>query len=56
MRSTTFVDGKRSYYEIYKAVFAEAAAAGSWYYGTVTLKDVVTLLDAAVVAKALTLK
>ncbi|HEX8422024.1 MAG TPA: M28 family peptidase [Pyrinomonadaceae bacterium] len=51
-----FVDGQRSYYDIYKAVYAEAAAAGSWYYGTVTLQDVVGLLDAAVQAKALTLK
>lgn len=51
-----FVDGQRSYYDIYKAVYAEAAAAGSWYYGTVTLQDVVGLLDAAVQAQALTLK
>jgi len=51
-----FVDGGRSYYDIYKAVYAEAAAAGSWYYGTVTLQDVSGLLDAAVQAQALTLK
>ncbi|HEX8503078.1 MAG TPA: M28 family peptidase [Pyrinomonadaceae bacterium] len=51
-----FVDGKRSYYDIYKAVTAEAAAGGSWYYGTVSLEDVVGLLDAAVEAKALTLR
>jgi hypothetical protein len=51
-----FVDGRRSYHDIYKAVFAESQAAGSWYYGTVTLKDVVATLDAAVAAKALTLK
>ena len=51
-----FVDGRRSYYDIYKAVYAEAAAAGSWYYGTVALEDVVRLLDAAVEAKALTLR
>ena len=51
-----FVDGRRSYYDIYKAVYAEAAAAGSWYYGTVTLQDVVGLLDSAVQAQALTLK
>ena len=58
MRSEVFnfVDGRRSYYDIYKAVNAEAMAAGSWYYGTVTLKDVAGLLDAAVQAKALTLK
>jgi aminopeptidase YwaD len=51
-----YVDGKRSYYDIYKAVYAEAAAAGAWYYGTVSLNDVVGVLDAAVKAKALTLK
>ncbi len=51
-----FVDGRRSYYDIYKAVYAESQAAGSWYYGTVTLKDVSALLDAAVAAKAMTLK
>ena len=51
-----FVDGRRSYYDIYKAAYAESAAAGSWYYGTVTLEDVARLLDAAVAAGALTLK
>ena len=51
-----FVDGRRSYYDIYKAVYAEAAAAGSWYYGTVTLEDVVRLLDASVEAGALRLR
>ncbi|NUO83565.1 M28 family peptidase [candidate division KSB1 bacterium] len=48
-----FVDGKRSYYDIYKAVRAEALAAGSWYYGEVRLEDVVGLLDAAVEKGAL---
>jgi hypothetical protein len=51
-----FVDGRRSYFDIYKAAYAEALAGGNWYYGTVTLEDVVGLLDAAVKAKALTLK
>jgi hypothetical protein len=51
-----FVDGRRSYYDIYKAVYAESATTGSWYYGTVKLEDVVRLLDAAVAAGALTLK
>lgn len=51
-----FVDGKRSYYDIYKAVRAEQLAAGEWYYGNVALSDVVALLDAAVQAGALTLK
>jgi hypothetical protein len=43
-----FVDGKRSYYDIYKAVRAEALAAGSWYYGEVSLAAVTGLLDAAI--------
>ncbi|MFQ5638275.1 MAG: M28 family peptidase [bacterium] len=51
-----FVDGRRSYYDIFKSVRAEALAAGSWYYGTVTLEDVVKLLDAAVEAEVLTLR
>lgn len=51
-----FVDGRRSYYDIYKAVRAEAMSAGAWYYGTVSLQDVVALLDAAVQANALQLK
>ncbi|MDQ3805991.1 MAG: M28 family metallopeptidase [Acidobacteriota bacterium] len=51
-----FVDGRRSYYDIYKAVYAESQAGGTWYYGTVTLEDVVRLLDASVEAKALTLR
>jgi Peptidase family M28 len=51
-----FVDGKRSYYDIYKAVRAEAMAGGAWYYGTVSLKDVTGFLDAAATAKALVMK
>ena len=51
-----FVDGKRSYYDIYKAVRAEALAGGRWYYGAVNLSDVAGLLEAAVTAKALVLK
>ncbi|MCA9735045.1 M28 family peptidase [candidate division KSB1 bacterium] len=51
-----FVDGSRSYYDIYKAVRAEALTFGSWYYGTVGLQDVTGLLDAAVEAGALKLK
>ncbi len=51
-----FVDGKRSYLEIYKAVRAEAQAAGAWYYGSVTLKQVADLLDAGVQAGLLRLK
>lgn len=51
-----FVDGKRSYYDIYKAVKAESLAAGKWYYGEVKLSEVVKLLDANVESGALTLK
>jgi hypothetical protein len=51
-----FVDGKRSYYDIYKAVRAEALAHGEWYYGQVTLAEVTALLDAAVEAGALALE
>ncbi|MGH7598316.1 MAG: M28 family peptidase [bacterium] len=51
-----FVDGKRSYYDIYKAARAEALAGGAWYYGTVNLKDAVGLLEAAVTAKALVVR
>jgi hypothetical protein len=43
-----FVDGKRNYFEIYKALKAEAMAAGAWYYGVVKLQDVVKVLDANV--------
>ena len=58
MRAEVFnyVDGKRSYYDIYKGVFAQANAAGSWYYGTVSLGDVVKTLDAAVKAGAMTIR
>ncbi len=51
-----FVDGKRSYYEIYKALKAECLAAGTWYYGVVKLEDVVKILDANVAAGAMTIK
>ena len=51
-----FVDGKRSYYDIYKAARAEALTGGRWYYGAVSLSDVAGLLDAAAAAKALVLK
>jgi hypothetical protein len=53
MEVFNFVDGKRSYYDIYKAVMAEILAAGNWYYGTLTISDVVKLLDANVESGAL---
>ena len=49
-----FVDGRRSYGDIYRAVSAEADAAGAWYYGTVTLPDVAAYLDSAVAAGIVT--
>jgi hypothetical protein len=52
----SFVDGKRSYFDIYKAVKAEALAAGKFFYGTVTLDDVVKTLDGNVKSGALKLK
>lgn len=51
-----FVDGKRSYLDIYRAVRAEAQSVGKWYYGTVSTKQVADLLDAGVKAGALRLK
>jgi hypothetical protein len=54
MEIFNFVDGKRSYYDIYKAVLAESLAAGTWYYGTVKLEDVVKLLDTNIESGALT--
>lgn len=51
-----FVDGKRSYFDIYKALKAEALHAGVWYYGVVTLEDVVAILEANVAAGAMHLK
>jgi hypothetical protein len=51
-----FVDGKRNYFEIYKALKAEAMAAGAWYYGVVKLEDVMKVLDANVQNGALLVK
>ena len=48
-----FVDGQRSYADIYRAVAAEADAAGEWYYGVVTIEDVTAYLDSAVKAGVL---
>jgi hypothetical protein len=50
------VDGTRSYLDVYRAVAAQADAAGSWYYGTVTLEDVEALLDSAVEAGILSIE
>ena len=42
-----FVDGQRTYADIYRAVAAQADAAGAWYYGVVTSADVFAYLDSA---------
>ncbi len=46
----SFIDGHRSHADIYRAVAAEADGAGAWYYGVVTLPDVIAYLDSAVAA------
>jgi hypothetical protein len=51
-----FVDGRRSYLDIYRAARAEAQSAGAWYYGTVNAKAVEELLEAGVQAGILRLK
>jgi Zn-dependent M28 family amino/carboxypeptidase len=51
-----FVNGVRTYFEIYQAVRAEADAAGEWYYGKVTFEDVASVLDSAVEVGVLKLK
>jgi hypothetical protein len=43
-----FVDGKRSYLDIYRAVHAEVLSAGEFYYGQVTPEAVRGILDKAV--------
>jgi hypothetical protein len=50
------VDGEASYLDIYKQVMAEAAVHGAWYYGEVSLEQVVETLDAGVDAGILTLR
>ncbi len=56
MATMSNVDGKKSYFDIYKAVKAEAMAAGKFYYGTVTFADVVKVLDGNVTTGAIKLK
>lgn len=51
-----FVDGKRSFLDIYRAVHAEALSAGEYYYGRVTLDAVRALLNKAVETGVLKLK
>ncbi|MEW5900286.1 MAG: M28 family peptidase [Acidobacteriota bacterium] len=51
-----FVDGKRSFLDIYRAVHAEALSVGKFYYGQVTLDAVKGLLSKAVEKGVLKLK
>jgi Peptidase family M28 len=51
-----FADGKRNAYDVYQAVAAEAAAAGAWYYGTVSPENVLEALERATKAGAFTVK
>lgn len=51
-----FIDGKNSCLEIYRAVRAEALAAGAWYYGQVTVEDVIKVLESAVEAQMIAWK
>jgi hypothetical protein len=51
-----FSDGRRSAWEVYEAVAAEALSAGEWYYGRVTPQDVSAALDAAAAAGAFTVR
>jgi hypothetical protein len=50
------VDGQASYLDIYKQVMAEAMVHGDWYYGTVSLQQVVDTLDAGLEAGILTVR
>jgi hypothetical protein len=51
-----FADGRRSAWEVYEAVAAEALAAGEWYYGRVRPADVRAALEAGVKAGAFTVR
>ncbi len=51
-----FVDGKRSFLDIYRAVRAEALSGGEFYYGKVTMSSVKELLSGAVEKGILKLK
>jgi hypothetical protein len=47
-----FADGRRTAYDVYEAVAAEALAAGAWQYGSVTAADVLEALQRAAKAGA----
>jgi hypothetical protein len=51
-----FADGRRTAWEVYESVAAEALSAGEWYYGRVRPADVLEALNKAVEAGAFTVK
>jgi hypothetical protein len=51
-----FADGRRSAWEVYEAVAAEALSAGEWHYGKATPADVAAVLEAGVKAGAFTVR
>jgi hypothetical protein len=51
-----FADGRRTAWEVYEAVAAEALSAGEWYYGGVRPADVLDALEKAAAAGAFTVR
>jgi hypothetical protein len=51
-----FADGRRTAWDVYEAVAAEALSAGEWYYGQVRPADVLDALEKAARAGAFTLR
>jgi hypothetical protein len=51
-----FVDGRRTFLDIYRAVHAEALSVGEFYYGKVSLEAVKGLLEDALSKGVLKLK
>ena len=51
-----FADGRRSAWEVYEAVAAEALSGGEWYFGAVTPADVLAVLEAGAKAGAFTVR
>lgn len=51
-----FADGRRSAWEVYEAVAAEALSGGEWYFSVVTPADVLAVLEAGAKAGAFTIR
>jgi hypothetical protein len=51
-----FADGRRTAWDVYEAVAAEALSAGEWYYGQVRPADVLQALEEAAEAGAFTVR